>query len=297
MDPRRRRRVADRTQLIELVGQGLTLGGASARLGFSRDWGRRWRRRYRRHGLTALDPPPPPRRGALATFSSAVQTQVLAIRHQYPLLGARRAVLFLETDPTLRGQRLPSARTIHRAWVAAGLVTSTATREAPPRAPALPVDASDPHTVWQIDHQDGIRVPGLDTPVVLQDVRAPAAGVIVGADLFASRRGAHAVPMDTVLDGLRGCFVRFGKPRALSVDAGIHFLGRSQRSFPSRFELFCAGLDIRVVPIRRARPTDHGAVERQHRTLDGFLFGPPRPSLAAAQTALDTHVNALNTRF
>jgi hypothetical protein len=151
--------------------------------------------------------------------------------------------------------------------------------------------------VWQIDHQDGIRLPGLETPVVLQDVRAPAAGVIVGADLFASRAGAHAVPMDTVLDGLRRCFVHFGKPRAFSVDAGIHFLGRSQRSFPSRFELFCAGLGISVVPIRRARPTDHGAVERQHRTLDGYLLGPARASLADAQTALDAHVVALNTRF
>ena len=297
MDPRRRSSVADRMQLIELVGQGLTLRKASAALGFSRDWGRRWRRRYGRQGLTALDPPPPPPRGALATFSSIVQTQVLAIRHQYPLLGARRAVLLLETDPTLRGQPLPSARTIHRAWVAAGLVTPTAAREAPPRAPALPVDPGDPHAVWPIDHQDGIRVPGLETPVVLQDVRAPAAGVIVGADLFAGPRGAHAVPMDTVLDGLRGCFVRFGKPRARSVDAGLHFLGQSQRSFPSRCELFCAGLSIAVVPIRPARPTDHGAVERQHRTLDGFLLGPARASLPEAQAALDAHVTALNTRF
>ena len=226
-----------------------------------------------------------------------MQQAVLTLRHQYPALGARRARLLLEDDPALVGEPLPSARTIHRGWVAANLVTPATVREAPPPSPPLPVDDADPHAVWQIDHQDGIRVPGVATPVVLQDVRAAAAGVIVGADLFASQRGAQAVPLDMVLDGLRDCFVRFGKPRALSVDGGLHFLGRPQRSFPSRCELFCAGLGISVVPIRPRRPTDHGAIERQHHTLDGFLLGPPRASLAAAQTALDAHVAALNTRF
>jgi hypothetical protein len=203
----------------------------------------------------------------------------------------------LESDAALAGEELPSASTVHRAWSAEGLVVPAAVRETPPRPPALPVDPTDPHAVWQIDHQDGLRLPGLSTAVVLQNVRAPAAGLIVGADLFEGPHGAHAVPMDTVLDGLRGCFVRFGKPCALSVDGGIHFLGRSQRSLPSRCELFCAGHGIAVVPIRRGRPTDHGAVERQHLTLDGFLDGPPRASLDAARAALDAHVVALNTRF
>ena len=239
----------------------------------------------------------PPARGPLATFSAVVQAAVLAVRRQYPALGARRARLLLEDDPVLAGERLPSARTIHRAWMAAGLVTPMTVREAPPPSPPLPVDPADPHAVWQIDHQDGIQVPGLETAVVLQDVRAPAAGLIVGADLFAGPRGAHAVPMDTVLDGLRGCFVRFGTPRARSVDAGIHFLGRSPRSFPSRCALVCAGLGIAVVPIRPARPPDHGAVARPHATLDRFLLGPARASLTDAQVALDVHVAALNSRF
>ena len=136
--------------------------------------------------------------------------------------------------------------------------------------------------------------------VVLQSVRAPAAGLIVGADLFLSAGGASAAPLDEVLDGLRGCFARWGTPQALSVDGGRPFLGRPQRSFPSRLELLCAGLGVAVVPIRPGRPTDHGAdgaVERQHAILDGVLLGPAYPDLATTQAALDRHVTLLSRRF
>ena len=132
---------------------------------------------------------------------------------------------------------------------------------------------------------------------MLQSIRAPAAALIVAADLFPGPHGAHAVPLDDVLDGRRRAFVRWGRPRALSVDGGVHFLGRSQRSFPSRLEPVCAGLGIAVVPIRPGRPTDHGGVERQHALCDDFLLGPPFPDRAAAQAARDRHVTALNTRF
>lgn len=77
----------------------------------------------------------------------------------------------------------------------------------------------------------------------------------------------------------------------------MRFLGQSQRTFPSRFELFCAGLGIQVQQIRPGRPTDNGAVERLHQTLDGFLLGPPFSGLTAAQTAPDAHLDLLNAHF
>jgi transposase InsO family protein len=297
MDPRRFSSVADRVHLIERRQAGSSIAAASRALGFGPDWGEGWWGRFVRGGLAGLAPAPRPARGPLATFPDPVRAAVLAIRRAYPALGARRAALDLAADPALAGLALPSWRTIHRAWAAAGLVAPAPPREAPPPPPALPANPADPHAVWQIDHQDGLRPTGLATPVVLQDVRAPAAGLVVGADLFASAGGANAVALDAVLDALRRCFVRFGKPRAITVDGGLHFLGRPQRSFPSRFELVCAGLGIAVVPIRPGRPTDHGAVERQHRTLDAVLLGPPYPDLPAAQAALDRHVALLNERF
>ena len=297
MTPRRRSSVADRMGLVGLKQGGIPLRQAAGRAGFSHDWARDWWRRYRDGGTAALAPPPRPGRGPLATFAPSVQAAVLDLRRTYPRLGARRAQLLLEDDPILTGEPLPSPRTIHRAWVAAGLVTPRPPRETPPLPPVLPGADGDPHAVWQIDHQDGLAVAGLPMPVVLQSVRAPAAGLIVGADLFLSAGGASAVPLDAVLDGLRGCFARWGRPRALSVDGGLHFLGRPQRSFPSRLELLCAGLDIAVVPIRPGRPTDHGAVERQHATLDGLLLGPTFPDLTTAHATLDHHVTVLNTRF
>lgn len=279
-----------------------TVAGQSRRqvaraLGFSREWVRKWSRRYRAGGEAALQTPPAPAPGPLATFPPVVAEAVQAYRRAHPRLGARRARVALERDPALAGQPLPDWRTIHRAWVAAGLVTPRGQRTTPPPAvPPVPLD--EPHAVWQIDHQDGLHVAGVAEPVVLQSGRAPAAGLTIGADLFAERRGAHAVPEDAILDALRRRFVQWGLPRVMQVDGGVRFLGQSQRTFPSRFELFCAGLGIQIRQIRPGHPTENGAVERLHQTLDGALLDtPPVAGLAGAQEALDAHVALLNERF
>jgi transposase InsO family protein len=264
-------------------------------LGFSVAWVRKWWRRYRAGGEAALQAPRPPAPGPLAEFPSMVAEAVLAYRRAHPRLGARRAQVALQQDPALAGLPLPGWRTIHRAWVHAGLVRPRRAASPPPAAPPVPLD--EPHAVWQIDHQDGLPVQGLDEPVVLQSVRAPAAGLTIGADVFAERRGAHAVSEDAILDALRRHFVQWGLPRAIQVDGGVRFLGQSQRTFPSRFELFCAGLGLQVQQIRPGRPTDNGAVERLHQTLDGVLLETPYADLAAVQAALDAHVDLLNAHF
>src|SRR5436190_15077708 len=286
----------ERLELVRMKGGGeQTLAEAGPRLGYSVAWGRKWWGRYRGGGEAALAPARRPAPGPLAVSSAAVAGAVLAYRRGHPRLGARRAVLALSGDPALAGERLPDWRTVHRAWVAAGLVAPRPPRDRPPAPARRP--GGDPHAVWQIDHQDHLAVAGLGCPLVLQSVRAPAAGLTIGADLFWGPHGAHAVPEDEILDALRACFVRWGRPEALSVDGGVRFLGQPQRQFPSRLELLCAGLHIAVVPIRPGRPTDHGAVERLHGTLDGFLLGPTYAGLAPAQAALDEHVADLNERF
>ena len=265
-------------------------------LGLSREWVRKWWRRYRAGGEAALQAPRPPAPGPLADFPPAVAEAVLAYRRAHPRLGARRAQVALQHDPALAGLPLPGWRTIHRAWVHAGLVTPRGLRTAPPPAPP-PVPLDEPHAVWQIDHQDGLRVQGLTEPVVLQSIRAPGAGLTIGADVFAERRGAHAVAEDALLDALRRHLARWGRPNAVQVDGGIRFLGQSQRTFPSRFELFCTGLGMQVQQIRPGRPTDNGAVERLHYTLDGVLLGPAYPSVGTLQQVLDDHVALLNAHF
>lgn len=297
MTPRQSSRVADRLTLVRWKESGQTLAGASQALGYRPVWGRTWWRRYRAGGEAALRPVRSPAPGPLATFAPAVRQAALAYRRAHPRVGARRARLALEDDPPLHGLPLPSPSTRHRAWVAAGPVPPRLPRDAP-AAPIVPPPApADLHAIWELDHQDGLHLAGVAMPVVLQDVRAPAAGLIVGADLFLGPHGAQAVPVDDVLDALRRHLVTWGRPLVLSVDRDVRFFGQPQRQFPSRLELFCAGLGIAVVPIRPAHPTDHGAVERQHRTPDGVVLGPTWTDLAAAQTALDAHVVALNTRF
>ena len=288
--------VQDRLEMVRLrTEEGLTRAQAAQALGFSLEWVRKWSRRYRKGGAAALVSPPVPAPGPLAEFSRPVVEALLAYRRTHPRIGARRALAVLRRDPSLSGERWPNARTIHRAWVHAGLVSRRLPREQPPTAPVPAL--TDPHAVWQMDHQDHLRVHGLAELLVLQSIRAPAAGLTIGGDIFLGPHGAHAVPEQALFDALRRRMAQWGRPQIMAVDGGIRFLGQSQRTFPSRFEMLCAGWDIAVHQIRSSRPTDNGAVERLHQTLDGMLLGPVYAGLDAAQCALEEHVTLLNEAF
>jgi hypothetical protein len=127
----------------------------------------------REGGDAALQTPPPPVPGPLATFPPAVAEAVLAYRRAHPCRGARRAQVALQQDLALRGLPLPDWRTIHRAWVAAGLVTTP--RRLRTGAPV----PSDARHVCQTDHQDGPYV-GRQR----RRVRAPAADLTIRANVF-----------------------------------------------------------------------------------------------------------------
>src|SRR5512133_1643758 len=212
--------IVDRLELVRLIRvDHLTKAQAAIQLGLSEEWARKWWRRYRRGGESALLPSLPLAPGPLSRFSPAVAGAALAHRQTHPLLGARRTLLALQRDESLRGERLPGFRTIHRAWKRAGLIAQRLPRDAPP--PPVRAPKGDAHALWQIDHQDHLACKGVDGLIVLQSIRAPAAGLTIGADLFPGPHGAHAVPEDDLLDALRQRLVQWGRPLALSVDRGI----------------------------------------------------------------------------
>src|SRR5205823_3818106 len=97
-----------------------------------------------------------PALGPLATFPPAVAEAVLAYRRADLRLSARRAQVALQQDPALRGEPLPDWRTIHRAWIAAGLVTPRGRRTGAPAVPPMLQDA--PPAVGQSDHHDDLSV-------------------------------------------------------------------------------------------------------------------------------------------
>jgi hypothetical protein len=148
----------------------------------------------------ALQTPRPPVPGPLATFPPMVAEAVLTYRRAHPRIGARRAQVALQQDPALRGLPLPDSRTIHRAWVAAGLVTP---RDPGGRrgaddgrgAPVLPT----PDTRLPPCSQDGLYV-GRQR----RSVRAPDAGLTIDDDVFAEQRGAPAVSENAMLGGSIG---------------------------------------------------------------------------------------------
>lgn len=288
--------IAERVAMVrQRYGEGVSRRCAAARMGYGRSWVRHWSRRYRQGGEAALAPSRKPGRGPLASFPTVVRAAVLAYRREHPCIGARRALVALAQEPLLRGQALPTVRTVERAWKQAGLLPPRTPATRPPPPAALPPAA--PHAVWQLDHQDHLSARGIGTGIVLQSIRDPHAALTVGADVFWGPGGASTVAEDHLFDALRRRFVQWGLPQTLSVDRGVRFLGQAQRTFPSRLELLCAGWGVRVHQIRPGHPTDQGAVERVHQTLDAVFVGPTYAALPALQAALDTHLADLNERF
>lgn len=296
MDVRRISTIPERIEMVQCrFGQGMSRRAVAAHCGYSRSWVRTWSRRYRAGGEAALVSVAPPPPGPLAHFPTAVRAAVLAFRRQHPSLGARWAVVALAKDESLRGQPVPSVRTIERAWKQEGLLVRRVPASRAPSTPPLPVPA--PHAVWQLDHQDHLQAPQIPEPLVMQSVRDPQTGLAIGADVFAGPHGAHAVPEDTLFDAVRRRLEQWGKPASFAVDRGVRFLGQPQRTFPSRFELLCAGWGIPLHQTRPGHPTDNGAVERQHLTIDAFFAGATATDLPALQAFLDAHLTDLNERF
>jgi hypothetical protein len=146
-------------------------------------------------GEAARQTPRPPVLSPLATFPPAVAEAVLAYRRAHPRIGARRAQVALQQDLALRGLSLPDWRTIHRAWVAAGLVTPRGLggrrkTEDGRGAPILP----PPDTRLPPYSQDGPYVGHHG-----RRVRAPAADLTIGASAFAKRGRAHGISEDAIL--------------------------------------------------------------------------------------------------
>src|SRR5438045_6561120 len=123
MIPRPASTIPQRMEVIHLkVDQGQTHRQAGAAVGYSPAWSRKWVRQYRRRGLAGVQPSPTRLAHPLARFNPKVAAAARSYRILHPLVGARRVLLDLERDPCLTDACLPDARTLHRFFVAQGLV-------------------------------------------------------------------------------------------------------------------------------------------------------------------------------
>lgn len=151
-----------------------------------------------------------------------------------------------------------------------------------------PQKVSRPHQRWQMDAQEGLSVvPG--EKVNLLNLRDPM-GLMIGSKAFltTTEKRWRKITLQETQQALRQAFAEWGLPDEIQTDHETVYVGSSDENYPSLFTLWLAGLGITHLTSRPARPTDQGAVKREHRTLSDMAWkGQSFSDLEHLQRTLD----------
>lgn len=274
--------------------QGASLVQIAQELDCSRETTRKWwriQRAGKRVGSRGR-----PRHGVLSTYSEEMREKVVAIKKAHPHWGPNSIKLELRHDPEWSEKRMPSNAQL-----------SILLRQACPEAiqphqrrPTHPTEnkVHVVHQRWQIDIKEGVRV-GSDW-VNIDEVRE-----IFSATMLAARAVVATTPkywrhlgLRDHQQTLRASFQTWGLPLEVQTDHDGSFVNPEDPQFPSRFTLWLVGLGIRHVTSRPHRPTDQGAIERNHRTLGDFAWKDQAfDQVSGLQEALDRHRQRYNQEY
>jgi transposase InsO family protein len=261
---------------------------------------RKWWRIGRDSGLQGLRirPRGRPKRAAGSSFDPRVIAQALTLKRKHRRWGALRVLVALEQDADLAGLKLPSRSRLQAIFKEhcpdlVGNWTHHIKVPKPPTARAV-------HEVWQVDHQEGLALRDGNKATIC-NVRDPVGAAMIASQAFTvtTAKRWRKLAWEEVRQVLRGAFTEWQTlPDSVQTDNEMALGGNPNDPFPSWLTLWLAGLGIQHSFIRSHRPTDQGAVERCHRTMDAFSDGPDyRADLEALQLALAHERNQHNQHF
>jgi transposase len=235
----------------------------------------------------AVKPRGRPRSGTLSSYSAEIVEEAVKMKQEHPGWGAVTVRLKLAAKLGKPLEEFPS-----RSRLAALFKERCpqAVQERSKRSyPEKPLPAvARPHQRWQMDAQEGLSVmPG--EKVNLLNVRDPI-GLMIGSKAFltTTTKRWRKITLPEVQATLREAFCEWGLPDEIQTDHETVYVGSSDENYPSLFTIWLTGLGIQHITSRPARPTDQGAVERDHRTLfDLACKGQTFSDLASLQHTLD----------
>jgi transposase InsO family protein len=233
----------------------------------------------------------------LSTYPAEIVAEALQLKQGHPHWGPASVKLELKHHPSFANLTLPSdARLSVYFQITCPQVVQPRTQRRPQEPKHFKVQS--PHQRWQVDGKEGVRV-GADF-VTLLEMRELFCGLMIGAQAFVTttaKRWRH-LTLDEVQGALRQAFQTWGRPLEIQTDHEGVFYNVNDPQFPSLFTLWLVGLGIAHVTSRSYRPTDQGAVERNHRTLGDFSWKDEQfHQVADLQHALDQHRQRYNTEF
>lgn len=293
--------VLEKRQIYQAKVDGKTIAEIAVMLGCSVACARKWWRCGRDYGLEGLQRRRRGRSqtGKLSQFDPQVATKALDFKQSYPKWGANRVILELEDTPELKGLPLPAASTLATYFKA--VCPELLRRRRPKRSvPSQPTVAQGVHEIWQLDHQEGIRLEDGEVATIC-NVREPWAAAILTSRAFVVTTAKHwrKLTLAEVQAVLRRAFAEWQTmPHSVQTDNEPGLAGSPKDEFPSQLTLWLAGLGIKHQLIRPACPTDQAEVERTHQTMDGFAVHQlALANCETLQASLDKERRIHNERF
>jgi hypothetical protein len=282
---------AEKEQIYQGKLQGKTLAEVAAEVNCSLSCARKWWRRGRTEGVSGLTEQREgrPAKGILSTFEVAVIERALKHKRRHPRWGARRVLVELAKEPTLRGMHLPSASRL------AGLFKErcpecVTTPSSLQPVPIRPPRATRVHEIWQLDSQEGIRLADGQIATIC-NIRDEVGAAFIASCAFGVKTTDHwrKLTLSEVRQVVRTGFTEWCTlPEALMTDNELGLAGNPTDPYPSQLTLWLVGLGVRHLFIRPGCPTDQPQIERGHLMLDNFSFDEASLlNLATLQQTLD----------
>ena len=148
-----------------------------------------------------------------------------------------------------------------------------------------------------MDWKVGIHI-GDRQVVQLATIRDPVGAAFIALDLYAVPSSRTRIREADVRATLRAAFEEWGLPDEIQTDGEPVLNSTAHDGFPSRFQLWLAGLGIRHNRIRPGVATDDAEVERGHRTISDYvLVGQEAQGLEALRQALRSARGELNGEY
>lgn len=248
----------------------------------------RYQRRFRAEGLAGLNARSrAPHRRPTQTSEAMVEL-ITTARKQLEAEGWDNGATSVRARLLFDGVQAPSARTVHRVLVRAGMVEPDPGKRPRSAYRRFVFPASD--DCWQIDAFEVALADATATPVVVFQLLDDHSRYDL-ADL--------AWPVETT-QGAWACVAtaieRYGLPQMVLSDNGLAFTG-NRLGIQVRFEHNLAALGVKTIHSRPFHPQTNGKNERSHQTLQRWLRARPTPTtLAELQTLLDQYRPLYNRR-
>ncbi len=239
--------------VLHAIVSGLSFAELCSRYGVSRKTGYKWLGRYRTAGPKGLEDRSKKPHDQPVHLAPEVEGKIVALRHEYPVWGARK----LRKKLLQRGGAvsLPAISTVHAVLKRNGLIDPEASLRS---TPFIRFERDTPNSLWQMDFKGWFHT--LDRPCHPLTILDDHSRFNITLAALPGEKTA------LVQAKLEEAFARYGLPDAILTDNGSPW-GSDRNHHFTVLGTWLMRLGIEHLHSRPYHPQTQGKEERFHRTL------------------------------